>query len=397
MEVIFLFSKDAMSIENIPVYGNKYWKTPNIDELARKGTIFNRHYTTASSTSMAFSSMLTGKYPYEFTERYKYNHVSPNIHNDIFHQLQSRGYECHILWSKDYMTGAWPFVRTFGDESKTKIHVVEMHQPAGIYRRANEKLIRNDDLAKKTIQNIKDTLNSIDSNKKLFIWLHLPHVLKGRVSYGDDIDLVDELLGFVRHKYGDENIYFTADHGHMNMHKNISGYGFHVYELICRVPLITPRIKDITEVNFITSHVDLIDIIINKNIREREFVLVDTQYYAQPNRKIAIITNQHKYIYNKKEKSEELYDLLWDFEERYNLLELERFDNDKKIFRSIQELYFYPYHFETKKHYDYFKKIFISIWKKGTFLQEMECKSKDFLKRIKAKIKYRIQKKRYKK
>ena len=33
--------------------------TPNIDELAKKGTVFNRHYTAAASTAMAFTSMAT--------------------------------------------------------------------------------------------------------------------------------------------------------------------------------------------------------------------------------------------------------------------------------------------------------------------------------------------------
>lgn len=72
---IVLVTKDAFGIMNLPQYGNTYWKTPNIDALAKEGTVFMRHYTSAPSTGMAMTSMLTGKYPYELTDRRKYEHV----------------------------------------------------------------------------------------------------------------------------------------------------------------------------------------------------------------------------------------------------------------------------------------------------------------------------------
>lgn len=381
-QIIFLFSKDALSIENLPLYGNKYWHTPNIEALAQNGTVFYNHYTSAASTSMVFSSMLTGKYPYEFKKRYKYNYVSPNEFESIFDVLQADGFDCHILWSIDYMTGAWPYVREFGNEEKTKIHIVDMHQPAGLHRKRGENLQRDDKLARQTIINIESVLESIEGDK-LFIWLHLPHVLKGRISYGDDIDLVDELLGFVRSKYGDENIFFTADHGHMNFHKNIMGYGFHVYQLTCRVPLISPRINGMKSVDFLTSHVDLKKLILERCITKRDYVLVDSQYYAQPDRKLAIITERFKFIYNKRDAIEELYDLKWDPEERFNLLEDERYDKDKMMLRNTKELYFYPYHDEIPEQYLYFKNILNQVWINGTKKQESECKIKNYVKKIK--------------
>ena len=216
--MIFLFSKDAMSIEYLPCYGNTYWKTPNFDEMARKGTVFYNHHTAAASTSMAFSSMLTGEYCHDFKDRKRYVHVPVSEKRSIFDILQDKGYDCHILWSIDYMTGAWPFVREFGDDNKTTIHVVEMHQPAGRHREKGEELVRSDELIEQTVRNIENELLNIEKKDKQFIWLHLPHVLKGRISYGDDIDITDRLLGFERERYGDENIYITADHGNMNFH-----------------------------------------------------------------------------------------------------------------------------------------------------------------------------------
>lgn len=373
-KIIFLYSKDAMSIENLPLFGNQYWKTPNLDELAEKGTVFYNHHTSAASTSMVFSSMLTGEYCHTFEKRKRYTSVEPNEKESIFSILQKEGYKCHIIWSPDYMRGAYPYVREFGDESKTKIHIVEMQQQSGVHRPKNVTLKRNDDLLNLTINKIYTELNSIEDSEKLFIWLHLPHVIRGRCCYGDDIDVFDSILGFIRKKYGDENIYVTADHGHMNMHKDIPGYGFHVYEPTCRVPLIAPRINDIARVDHITSHVDLIRLLLNDEIVKRDYVFVDSQYYAQPDRKFAVISDRYKYIYNKRTDSEEFYDLNWDPQERFNLLEKERFDKDKKVLRRITELYFYPYWDTVEANAAKLRAEKDKIWKVGTFREELEFK-----------------------
>lgn len=385
-KMIFLFSKDALSLENLPIYGNPYWKTPNLDELAAKGTVFFNHHTAASSTSMAFSSMLTGKYPYEFVNRKRYVHVPANEERSIFSILQEQGYDCHILWSSDFMTGAWPYVREFGEESKTHIHIVDMHQPAGLHREPGQELVRSDSRAEETVQNIIRELLSIEKTERQFIWLHLPHVLKGRVSYGDDIDLMDRILGFVRERYGDDSIFVTADHGNMNFHKNIMAYGFHVYELTCRVPLITPRIDGKEKVFDLTSHVDLPTLLIEERITARDHVFVDSQYYAQPDRKLAVIGKRYKYIYNKRGKREELYDLQWDPEERFDLLEVDRYDEDKKILRNTQELYFYPYRDRIPEAYAELKRYKDEIWRVGTFRDEAVCYCRDAAAKVKRRL-----------
>ena len=51
----------------LPIYGNTYCagKTPNIDELASKGTVFEKFYTSAPSTVMAFREIVTGKFAHD--------------------------------------------------------------------------------------------------------------------------------------------------------------------------------------------------------------------------------------------------------------------------------------------------------------------------------------------
>ena len=262
--VIFLLSKDCMACESLPVYGNTYWKTPNIDDLAEKGTVFKKHYTVAPSTSMAMSSMLTGHYPYEFNSRKLYTKVKPNEFKSLFDLFQEQKYETHLIWDRTWVPMVWKYVKEFGDEEKTIVHNLDIAQPVGDHKKNADEIVRNDELLEETYRQIFDTLKSIDLEKKQFIWMHLPHVLKGRRSYMDDMDAFDHIVGFVRKLVGDDSIYITTDHGHMNMHKGLVGYGFHVYEPAVHIPMITPRIDNNREISFLTSHVDLISLLTQK-------------------------------------------------------------------------------------------------------------------------------------
>ncbi|HPY85730.1 MAG TPA: sulfatase-like hydrolase/transferase, partial [Ruminococcus flavefaciens] len=93
---IVLISKDILMPQYLPIYGNSYWKTPNIDELAAKGTVFKRHYTAAPSTAMAFTAMFTGNYPHE-TGYATYREVQEYNGETLFDRLYERGYQCHLV------------------------------------------------------------------------------------------------------------------------------------------------------------------------------------------------------------------------------------------------------------------------------------------------------------
>ena len=368
--IIVLLTKDCMSCESLPLYGNTYWQTPNIDALAKNGTVFRRHYTGGGSTAMAISIMLTGHYTYEFTNRKAYTNVIPSEFPSIFDTLQTNGYECHIIWDAEWMDTAWRFTREFGDDAKTIIHNLDIAQPTGRHAK-DQPLVRNDALLEKTYKQIFETLNNIDLNKKQFIWIHLPHILKGRRSYMDDMDAFDNIIGFVRKMVGDDSIFISTDHGHMNLHKGKTNYGFDVYEPIIHIPLITPRIDNIPEVTYLTSHVDLPSILLKQKITKRQFIIAETAYYAQPHRKMAIVEERFKYIYNKQDKTEELYDLLWDPSENYNILKYDYYDKDRHKRIIYDEVFFYPYKNIALNEVNNFRQIKESIWRNGSLLFEL--------------------------
>lgn len=61
--VVFIIS-DQHKLESIGAYGSKLSITPNIDQLAKTGVVFNHCYTPSPVCAPARAALLTGMYPY---------------------------------------------------------------------------------------------------------------------------------------------------------------------------------------------------------------------------------------------------------------------------------------------------------------------------------------------
>lgn len=379
MDRKILITKDVLRKDYLPCYGNKYWKTPNIDELAQKGTIFNRHYAAGTSTAMSITSMFTGKNSFEINRK-KYEEVDEyNESETLFSKLNENGYKTCVIWPFEWKELAWKYSKVFPKES-TVISLKNISQ--NIVRDIDRDLIRDDTKASVSLNSIlKEIENIISNKKKIFIWLHLPHVINGRTSYGSDIDLFDKFVGEIRKIFDDDSIYISADHGHMNCEKGIPVYGFHVYEGAIRIPLITPKIMGQSEINFPTSNVQLMDIILDNNVEKNKYVYSDTQYYLQENRKLAIIKDNYKYIYNKRNKSEELYDLEYDPNENVNLLIEYWYEKNRDKKYLLEKIYFYPFWGRLKEVYLELKNEKNRIWREGSWIIESLYKLNNFRKK----------------
>ncbi|MBR7060147.1 MAG: sulfatase-like hydrolase/transferase, partial [Eubacterium sp.] len=327
------------------------------------GCVFSNYYAAGGSTWMAISSMMSGKYPYEFKSRKTYEQVVPNEHKSLFDIFQEKGYETHIIWDIEWEDESEKYCSVFGDRSKTVSHSPVISQSCGSHANiSDEHNKRDDEKAAQTMNEIKAAVDSIDFSKKQFVYMHLPHVLLGRRCYMDDMDLFDEVVGYIREKVSDESIYLTTDHGHMNLHKGITGYGFDVYEPVINIPLITPRINGCETYDGLISAVDFCEILLNGTLPDREYILCDTAYYAQPQRKLAVVGKRYKYIFNREDSSEELYDLKWDKEENHNILRESYYEKNRGSNVFVDELYFYPYKNKALKEYEKLKKIKNDIW-----------------------------------
>ena len=169
----------------------------------------------------------------------------------------------------------------------------------------------------------------------------------------------------MRKYFSDDSIYISADHGNMNGYNGKYCYGFDVYTQNIGIPLITPRIDDMTVCDEYISNIDIKQIILDHRIPKRKFIYSDTQYYAQPKRKLAIIHNDFLYIYNKKNKTEELYDLKYDRALRCNMFYDTFYDVDRELKTYTRELFFSPRWDEAIKIRDVFTNEKNRIWKEA--------------------------------
>lgn len=374
MKKILLLSKDVLRQDYLSCYGGILYKTSNIDKLAEHGTIFTNFYTAAPSSAMALTSMFSGIYPYE-TERAKYDREvkeftqCPTL-SDI---LEERGYEIHVIWGTKWHKTAWKQSRVFC--ANTHFHNLHYiwHQIGSHYlKNKNEKKEEIEDV--NPLEGIRAEVKKIFDNlskNNLFIWIHAPHVFAGRNGYGADIDLFDRLVGLLFDFFCYDEIYLTADHGHMNCEKGIPVYGHHVYEGTIKIPLITPKHFDQKTIDDVIDNTQLKSIILDHKYKKQEFIISDTQYYLQENRKIMVRTGDFKYIYNKKDNSEELYDLKYDPNEYVNLLIENWYDWNRGKNYFLEEIYYYPRWEEARNAYIRLRNEKNRIWKKGTFIKEL--------------------------
>src|SRR5437763_6895998 len=88
--ILFIYADD-LGWADVPFNGRKDWQTPNLDQLAKEGTVFKRWYTASPVCTPSRGSLLTGKY----TIHHACTHlgsVLPGSEVTIAEALRPRGY-----------------------------------------------------------------------------------------------------------------------------------------------------------------------------------------------------------------------------------------------------------------------------------------------------------------
>ncbi len=363
MEDILLISKEILRKDYLGCYGGKNFPTPNIDRLAKQGTLFTNYYTAAPSTSMALTCMFSGLNAYELDRGY-YAEVKPFTQSPtLFSILQDKGYETHVIWAKYFEHMAQKYSKIFA--SGTRVHNLPSVATHILAVDKGKSVIEAPENHLTIMKFYQETIEITKNRKKpLFIWMHCPHVFNPRRCVGSDIDLFDNLVGQLIGVF-DGNIYLTADHGGMIGEKNIYGYGFSIYEGVANIPLITPNHTGRKVISEPISSIQLKNIILDKKVYHQEFVYSETQYFLQPNRKLMIRKGNYKYIYNKKTDSEELYDLEFDPNENVNLLQNLVREPNRNLNYHLREVYYYPRWDVAEVAYQELKKEKDRIWRTG--------------------------------
>ena len=377
MKNILLLSKEIFRPNDyLSCYGSTLYETPNIDKLAKKGTVFTNFYTAAPSSAMSFTSMFSGLNPFE-TKRKNYRMESNfNQCSTMSDELEKKGYEIHVMFGSKWFKTSHKRSRVFC--KNTIYHPLDnIHQQIGTHFSKGEKVepIKNAQPLKIIYEEVRNIFEN--SNKPVFLWLHCPHVFAGRTGYGSDIDLFDKLVGMLFDFFNHNEIYITGDHGHMNMEKGISVYGTHVYEGNTRIPLITPKIDEKDIITDPLSNIQLKNIIVDSKVIGQKFVYSDNQYYLQRNRKLMIRKGDYKYIFNKRNKSEELYDLVFDPNENVNLLLNSIYNRNRKKNYFLEEVFYYTKWKKAHESFQELRKEKERIWKDGFFYENLLFRLKE--------------------
>lgn len=389
-----IVSKDAMCTDYLKCYtpNGIFQDTPNIDDLAKKGTVFTNYYSAGASTVMAFFSMCTGKYSFQSDMQIYERKSKPYNEDTIFSKLKENGYtQLHIIWSD-----GWEELPEYEDyfHNDVELHTINHLRSLVVGKNVSEDSNVDEQLAEQFLHKIeKIIVDILAKGERTFIWLHLPHVIAGRAGYGSDMDLFDRYVGMVRKYFQDDEITITADHGNMNGHRGKLAYAYDVYDPVVRIPFIRPRVGGMHVCKDYVSSTQFYNLIFEDLVPKEDFIYSETAYKAQKHRKLAILYKGYKYIYNKADNTEELYDMELNPEESLSLVSEKIYDPDRKINVYIRNRYYYPKWKEAHEAYKVLHDEKERIWQNGDLKYVLQELVKSKLRPLKdAYIQFKFQK-----
>lgn len=368
---IIYIATDRMYAGRMSLYGG-YNKYPNIERIAKNGTIFLNAQAAAASTLMCHSCEWTGLYPWQ-------------LHDETNVPFQERIYETQIFSSQNIFTDLLKldydvnivFVNKPGKYFETYT------QTAGIWGKDGIKVHLVDDWdinpnnSRKT--HLKTALkileNSRKSGKKCFVWMkihgfykemnpvtgaigdpllrYLDYAGQTRVTRDDAWNaIVDEVVGEILDEVGhlkDDNapeIVFASDHGAFQGEYGLKDYGFHLNQEIVHVPLISsycvekdqltlPAGSNPSSIDTLFSMRQIRNLLTKRKFDKEDMIFSETLYPGQvsnsPNTKnsfskIAAFDERYKYVYQpwgfngeSNAPEELLFDTWYDKNEKINL------------------------------------------------------------------------------
>lgn len=96
---ILLITFDALSAEDMSLYGYRLPTTPNIDAFARQGTVFTNFYSAATYTTPSVATILTGIYPSENHIHQMQGQLRADAKKTLPSAMRSAGYATAAFFS----------------------------------------------------------------------------------------------------------------------------------------------------------------------------------------------------------------------------------------------------------------------------------------------------------
>jgi arylsulfatase A-like enzyme len=147
---MLLITFDALSAEDMSLYGYRLPTSPNIDAFASKATVFKNFYSASTFTGSCIGTILTGVYPTEHRVYHLMGRVQPEYADKtLAHLMRNAGYTTGAFvsnWAAYYIVenlrSAYDFLPspTFQEGGLQRMWEASdpLHQHTGIGNRADE-------------------------------------------------------------------------------------------------------------------------------------------------------------------------------------------------------------------------------------------------------------------
>ena len=374
---IFCIATDRLTVHRMDLYGG-YNKLPNVDKIARGGTIFKHPVACSASTLSCHACEWTGKNPWEIHDDMEipYEHRSYDLpiatKESMFTDLIEQGYDVNLVFMhkpNKYFPSSYNQIIPIFQNTGAKVHCIpEWDTPEGFGINRIKHIMYCADIIE----------NNRKAGKKTFVWtkiagmyqsqnpdksmIHLGHKYHSyagqtRVTRDDVWQCaVDDGIGkFLENfNYGTvestcPEVIFSSDHGAWYGERGKVYYGYDLHEEIIRVPLISsygtnddgtrvpenikPTIVD--EPFSMRKFRDFVSEKYRPQKDKEEFIYAETLFPGQvtthpgqrySKAKSSVRWGKYKYIYNpfgdnglSAHPTEELYDIDYDPHEKFNL------------------------------------------------------------------------------
>ncbi len=263
---VLLVTLDTTRADRLGCYGYEPARTPNLDDLARRGVLFSNAYSPVPMTLPAHSSIMTGLTPPSHGVHNNGTYVLGSGYPTIAEILKDRGFETAAFTASFSVDSRFGLARGF-DVYDDSFQEETPFKSANSERRADEVFAS---FASWLDKNAPD---------RFFAWVHFfdPHLpyhpppdLAAEFidrPYDGEIASMDRALGKIIQALQQKNllgrtlIVLAGDHGEEFGEKGEVGHGIFLYEPSVRVPLILWAGGRLPAGSTIDSRVRLIDIL----------------------------------------------------------------------------------------------------------------------------------------
>jgi len=246
---VVVFTLDTTRADHLGPYGYGGVRTPVLDDLARRGTLFEQCASVAPLTLPSHSTIFTGVHPTFHGVRVNGNTALSDEQTTLAEVMAGRGYACGAFIGAFVLDGRWGLKQGFeyyDDQFDLKKY---KQLDLGMVQRPGDKIM---DAALSWLESRKD--------RPFFAWIHLydPHTpyeppepyfslyeKRGPAGlYDGEIAFMDEQIGRLtawleRNGLGRRTVLLlVGDHGEGLGSHGESSHGYFIYDYALRVPLI---------------------------------------------------------------------------------------------------------------------------------------------------------------